>query len=105
MRTIIKDIRLFQELKDCPECGKSRIAFGWYKDGETRKFSLLEIDKLIRHTQLNALKLTFEKFEMVKYISSGGFCSVYSALWMEGPKRNWDKWTRAGPTSIVFITS
>jgi hypothetical protein len=56
-----------------------------------------EIDELIRHTQFNASQtcdylewIPFEKFEMVKYIGSGGFGSVYSAFWMKGPRWNWD---------------
>jgi hypothetical protein len=45
------------------------------------------IDKLIRYTQLNASQtcdylewFPFETFEMVRYIGSGGFGSVYSAF-------------------------
>ncbi|CAB5301016.1 unnamed protein product [Rhizophagus irregularis] len=110
-----------KELKDCPECGKPRISFGWCKDCETNsmKENFLywtsenkEIDELIRHTQLNASQtcdylewIPFEKFEMVKYIGSGGFGSVYSALWMEGPRWNWDdgaqEWARAGPMTVA----
>ncbi|RGB41313.1 kinase-like domain-containing protein [Rhizophagus diaphanus] len=48
----------------------------------------------------------FEKFEMIKYIGSGGFGSVYSALWMEGPRWNWDdgaqEWARAGPMTVAL---
>ncbi|GBC07334.1 hypothetical protein RclHR1_00740017 [Rhizophagus clarus] len=111
-----------RELKDCPECGKPRISFGWCKDCETNSMKQnfpywasenKEIDELIRHTQLNASQtcdylewIPFEKFEMVKYISSGGFGSVYSALWMEGPRWNWDEgaqeWTRAGPMNVAL---
>ncbi|EXX68696.1 Ssk22p [Rhizophagus irregularis DAOM 197198w] len=111
-----------KELKDCPECGKPRISFRWCKDCETNsmKESFLywtsenkEIDELIRHTQLNASQtcdylewIPFEKFEMLKYIGSGGFSSVYSALWLEGPRWNWDddaqEWTRAGPTYVAL---
>ncbi|EXX68697.1 uncharacterized protein OCT59_008950 [Rhizophagus irregularis] len=111
-----------KELKDCPECGKPRISFGWCKDCETNsmKQNFLywtsenkEIDELIRHTQLNASQtcdylewIPFEKFEMVKYIGSGGFGSVYSALWMEGPRWNWDdgaqEWARAGPMTVAL---
>ncbi|POG80856.1 kinase-like domain-containing protein [Rhizophagus irregularis DAOM 181602=DAOM 197198] len=32
----------------------------------------------------------FEKFELVKYVGKGGFSSVYSALWTEGPRWIWD---------------
>jgi hypothetical protein len=43
---------------------------------------------------------------MVKYIGSGGFGSVYSALWMEGPRWNWDdgaqEWILAGPMNVAL---
>ena len=71
-----------KELKNCPECGKLRISFGWCKDCETisMKENFLywtsenkDIDELIRHTQLNATQtcdylewIPFEKFGMVK---------------------------------------
>ncbi|CAB4414931.1 unnamed protein product [Rhizophagus irregularis] len=36
----------------------------------------------------------------------GGFSSVYSALWMEGPRWIWDdgaqEWTRAGPMNVAL---
>ena len=72
-----------------------------------------QIDELIQYTQLNATQacdylewISFEKFEMVKYIGSGGFSSVYSALWMEGPRCIWDdgaqEWTRSGPMNVAL---
>ncbi|CAB4405080.1 unnamed protein product [Rhizophagus irregularis] len=111
-----------RELKDCPECGKPRISFGWCKDCETNSMKEnfpywtsenKEIDELIHHTQLNASQtcdylewIPFDKFEMVKYIGSGGFGSTYSALWMEGPRWIWDdgaqEWTRAGPMNVAL---
>ena len=43
---------------------------------------------------------------MVKYIGSGGFSVVYSALWMEGPRWIWDdeaqEWTRSGPMHVAL---
>ena len=111
-----------RENKDCPECGKPRISFGWCKECETNsmKHNLPywtseneEVDELIRHTQLNASQkcdylewIPFEKFEMVKYVGSGGFSSVYSAVWMEGPRWKWDytaqEWTRTGPIKVAL---
>ncbi|EXX73856.1 uncharacterized protein OCT59_008971 [Rhizophagus irregularis] len=111
-----------RELKACPECGKPRISFGWCKDCETNSMKenflywtsgIKEIDELIRHTQLNASQtcdylewIPFDKFEMVKYIGSGGFGSTYSALWMEGPRWIWDdgaqEWARAGPMTVAL---
>ena len=55
-----------KELKDCPECGKPRISFGWCKECEANsmKENFLhwtsgnkEIDELIRFTQLNATQV------------------------------------------------
>ncbi|GES99774.1 kinase-like domain-containing protein [Rhizophagus clarus] len=88
-----------KELKDCPECNKPRISFGWCKECETNSMKEnffywtsgnKEIDELIHYTQLNATQacdylewIPFENFELVKYIVKGRFSSVYSALWME----------------------
>ena len=108
-----------RELKDCPECGKPRISFGWCKECEMKEnfpywtSENKEVDELIRHTQLNATQtcdylewIPLEKFEMVKYIGSGGFSVVYSALWMEGPRWIWDdeaqEWTRSGPMHVAL---
>ncbi|GBC07328.1 hypothetical protein RclHR1_00740011 [Rhizophagus clarus] len=110
------------ELKDCPECGKPKISFGWCMDCEINYMKgnftnwtseNKDIDELIRHTQLNATQtcdylewIPFEVFEMVKFIGNGGFGSVYSALWLEGPRWKWDdsaqEWTRAGPINVVL---
>ncbi|EXX68695.1 uncharacterized protein OCT59_008946 [Rhizophagus irregularis] len=109
--------------KYCPDCYKhSRISFGWCKDCETDfmkgRFPYWssgnrDVDELIRHTQLNSSQtcdylewIPFEVFDMVKYIGSGGFSSIYSALWMEGPRLNWDdglqEWTRTGPIKVAL---
>src|SRR6266496_2919283 len=72
------------ELKNCPECGKLKISFGWCKDCETNsmkeKFPYwMSENELIHYTQLNTTQtcdylewISFEKFEMVKYIGKGG---------------------------------
>src|SRR5687768_16340246 len=89
------------DLRDCPDCGKPTTSFGWCVPCETNTTrenfphwtsGNKDIDELIHHTQLNASHICdylewipFEKFEMIKYIGSGGFSSVYSAIWMEGP--------------------
>ncbi|GBC07335.1 hypothetical protein RclHR1_00740018 [Rhizophagus clarus] len=111
-----------KELKNCPECGKPRISFGWCRDCETNSMKEnffywtsenKEIDELVQFTQLNATQtcdylewIPFNKFEMVKFIGSGGFGSTYSALWMEGPRWIWDEgaqeWTRAGPINVAL---
>ncbi|GBC05293.1 hypothetical protein RclHR1_06160004 [Rhizophagus clarus] len=111
-----------KELKDCPECNNPRISFGWCKECETNSMKEnffywtsgnKEIDELIRYTQLNATQacdylewIPFENFELVKYIGKGRFSSVYSALWMEGPRWIWDdvaqEWTRGGPINVAL---
>jgi hypothetical protein len=112
----------FIELKDCPECGKPRISFGWCKECETNymKENFInwtsgdkKIDQLIQLTQMNATQtcdylewIPFEKFEMVKYVGRGDFSCIYSALWLEGPRWVWDdgaqEWTRSGPMHVAL---
>jgi hypothetical protein len=109
------------ESKECPDCNKAWV-HRWCKDCEINymKENFFnwsskneEIDDLIRHTQLNASQvcdylewIPFETFELIKHIGSGGFSNIYSAFWMEGPRKNWDDvaqvWTRVGPTLIVL---
>ena len=92
---------VLRELKDCPKCGKPRISFGWCKECETNsmKENFLhwtsenkKLDELIQYTQLDATQtcdylewIPFEKFEMVKYIGSGGFSVVYSLFGWKDP--------------------
>src|ERR1051325_2609400 len=111
-----------REPKDCSDCNNPKISFGWCKECESN--SLKEnfpywtsenndINELIRHTQLNVSQacdylewIPFERFDFVEYIGSGEFSSVYSAVWMEGPRRTWDdaaqEWTRTGPTKVAL---
>src|ERR1043165_7749621 len=111
----------FVPLTNCAECG-SKLKISWCNECEinSMKHNLPywtseneEVDELIRHTQLNASQkcdylewIPFEKFEMVKYVGSGGFSVVYSALWMEGPRWIWDdgaqEWTRSGPMHVAL---
>lgn len=106
---------------DCPDCDRP-TSFGWCMTCETNfmkgKFPYWtsenrEIDELIRHTQRNASQacdylewIPFETLEIGKYIGSGGFSSIYSAVWMEGPRWNWDdstqEWARTGPTFVAL---
>jgi hypothetical protein len=110
------------ELKNCPDCGKPTISFGWCmpcENNATRENSRYwtsgnkHIDELILHTQYNASQICdyfewipFEHLDLIKYIGSGGSSSTYSAIWMEGPRLLWDnlshEWTRTGPTKIAL---
>ena len=111
-----------EEDLSCSDCGKPTTSFGWCvpcENNATRENFLhwtsrnKDMDELIHHTQLNASQICdylewipFEKFEMVKYIGTGGFSVVYSALWMEGPRWIWDdgaqEWTRSGPMNVAL---
>ena len=78
-------------ISDVREANAMKENFPYWTSGSK------EIDSLLRYTQLNATKacdylewIPFEKFETVKYIGSEGTSSVYSALWMEGPRCIWD---------------
>ena len=72
------------------------------------------MDNFIKHTQLNANEsvdyleyVNFDQFDLVEDTNKGGaFSTIYSAIWIEGPKWVWDedneKWTRNGPTKVVL---
>ena len=72
------------------------------------------MDEFIRYSQLNADEnidylewIDFDQFELVKNINKrGAFSSIYSAIWMEGPRWNLDEeaevWTRNGPTKVIL---
>ncbi|UZO07902.1 uncharacterized protein OCT59_028172 [Rhizophagus irregularis] len=72
------------------------------------------IDEFIRDTQLNANEKTnylewieFDQFDLVENINKrGAFSSIYSAVWMEGPRWNLDEeaetWNRYGPIKVIL---
>jgi hypothetical protein len=99
----------------CLDCGKERSGIGWCKDCEINALKEnfknwtsgnVNIDNFIRYTQLNATEnvdylgyINFDQFDLIENINKGGaFSTVYSAIWMEGPKWVWDEdaeqWTR-----------
>ncbi|PKY14498.1 kinase-like protein [Rhizophagus irregularis] len=69
-------------------------------------------DELIKHSQLNAREsmdylewIDFDQFDLIENINKrGAFSSIYSAVWMDGPKWNLDEkaeiWTRTGPVKL-----
>ncbi|RIB13615.1 kinase-like domain-containing protein [Gigaspora rosea] len=110
------------ELRFCLDCGKERCSYGWCKNCETSymisHFKTWTsdneyIDKLIQRTQLNATQtcdyleyIDFSQFDMITYISKGGFSTIYKAKWLEGPRWNWDEddqgWERSGPINVAL---
>ena len=73
-----------------------------------------KIDEFIRHTQLKADDGTdylewieFDQFALVENTNKqGAFSSIYSAVWVEGPRRKLDSqdeiWTRNGPIDVIL---
>ena len=107
----------------CLDCKKQRTDIAWCKhcDIEVLKENFRNwtsgnsmIDEFIRHTQLNANEnmdflewIEFDQFDLVKNINKrGAFSSIYSAVWMEGPRWILDEeaeiWTRNGPTKVIL---
>ncbi|GBC24389.2 kinase-like domain-containing protein [Rhizophagus irregularis DAOM 181602=DAOM 197198] len=108
---------------NCLDCKTQRTTISWCKNCEiaflkenfpnwTSGSSI--IDEFIRYTQLNATKsmdylewIDFDKFDLVKNINKrGAFSSIYSAIWLEGPRWNLDEeaevWTRNGPIKVIL---
>src|SRR6266487_1809491 len=105
---------------NCPDCKRQRTATAWCKNCDlkdnfrnwTSGSSIL--DKFIRHTQINANEnmdylewIDFDQFDLVENTNRrGAFSSIYSAVWMEGPRWILDEeaevWTRNGPTKVIL---
>jgi len=112
----------FMNLGRCLDC-KKKSNVGWCKDCEIDAFKRnfknwtsgnLKIDDFIKHTQLNATGsedyleyIDFEGFDLVKNTNKhGSFSTIYSAIWLEGPRWIYDKdaeqWTRNGPIKVAL---
>ena len=51
--------------------------------------------------------IDFEQFDLVENTNKGGaFSTIYSAIWLEGPRWIWDEdaeqWTRSGPIKVAL---
>ena len=51
--------------------------------------------------------IDFDQFDLIENTNKGGaFSTVYSAIWMEGPRWVWDEdaeqWTRNGPIKVAL---
>ncbi|RIA89748.1 kinase-like domain-containing protein [Glomus cerebriforme] len=107
----------------CLECKRQRTAAAWCETCDILNLKEnfpnwtsgnSKIDEFIRHTQLNANKpndflewIDFDQFDLVKNINKrGAFSSMYSAMWLEGPRWKLDEeaeiWTRSGPLKVIL---
>ncbi|GBC03655.1 hypothetical protein RclHR1_05240004 [Rhizophagus clarus] len=112
-----------REIYGTCSCKRQRIATIWCEKCDI--MSLKEyflnwtsgnpgIDEFIRFTQLNAKEsmdylewIDFNQFDLIKNMNKqGAFSSIYSAIWMEGPRWKLDKdaeeWTRTGPIKVIL---
>ncbi|CAB4381422.1 unnamed protein product [Rhizophagus irregularis] len=51
--------------------------------------------------------IDFDQFDLIENINKrGAFSSIYSAVWMEGPRWKLDEeaevWTRTGPIKVIL---
>ncbi|RHZ87728.1 hypothetical protein Glove_31g30 [Diversispora epigaea] len=97
--------------KWCPPCNSSRFQnnFKNWTSNNTK------IDDFIQKLQLAADRpykviewIPFNRLRLVKYMTKGGFGSVFSAIWQDGQIRGWDindqKWIRVGIQSVALKT-
>ncbi|CAG8650991.1 5028_t:CDS:2, partial [Cetraspora pellucida] len=87
----------------CAVCWHRRTAKGyWCQNCESRRFrenfstwtsGNRFIDEFIQETQLNSTWwagylewIPYKRFQNVEFIAKGGFGSIYSALWIDGPR-------------------
>ncbi|GES95710.1 kinase-like domain-containing protein [Rhizophagus clarus] len=108
---------------ECSECKRKRNAVAWCDNCDKTIFKEnfyswtsgnSKIDEFIRHTQLKANEnmdylewIEFDQFDLVENINKhGAFSSIYSAVWMEGPRWNLDEeaevWNRNGPIKVIL---
>src|SRR6185369_17054157 len=107
---------------NCPQCKELYSDYNWCQSCEVQKFQEHfgkwtggndAIDNLIKETQLNALTyrsylewIPYSEFNNIELIGKGGFGTVYSAIWADGPKWNFDNttgtWVRSGQTQVAL---
>ncbi|CAG8645198.1 5889_t:CDS:1, partial [Dentiscutata heterogama] len=72
-----------------------------------------KMDNLIQFTQRCAQKgmnylewIPFDDLDCIKLKSRGSFSTIYSAIWLDGPRNLWDKyytdWIRNGPIECAL---
>ncbi|RHZ65123.1 hypothetical protein Glove_319g116 [Diversispora epigaea] len=95
--------------KWCQPCNSSRFQNKNWTSNNTK------IDDFIQKLQLAADRpykviewIPFNRLRLVKYMTKGGFGSVFSAIWQDGQIRGWDiddqKWIRVGIQSVALKT-
>src|ERR1044072_6133906 len=77
----------------CKQCNAKRFQQGFHKWTSGNKF----IDKFIRKSQINSENplyilewIPYNRLTNVKYLDKGGFSTVYKAIWLDGPIKEWN---------------
>ncbi|RHZ64069.1 hypothetical protein Glove_326g33 [Diversispora epigaea] len=110
--------------ESCQRCGQRLPRSQWCQHCEKKQFQSSfntwssgsdKLDKLIKSSQNKSNSsidyiewIPFNKLNDIKFVSSGQYGSVSSAIWMDGPRWNWNEetnsWERAGPTVVALKT-
>ncbi|CAG8618604.1 8005_t:CDS:2 [Ambispora gerdemannii] len=102
--------------KKCFDCGKFRTNFAWCQPCETTWFKEkyqgwttgnLQLDLIIQKSSRSGDYLeyiAYDQFELVEFHKAGAFSEIYYAIWLEGPKWDWNEntqaWSRSGPIKL-----
>ncbi|CAG8455885.1 1325_t:CDS:2, partial [Acaulospora colombiana] len=90
----------------CLECEKALTEFGWCRFCHTKELKNdfpnwtsdnKDLDKIIQKSQLDATEfaefiewIQWDQFSIFEFLGKGKFSTVYSAYWIEGPRRTLD---------------
>ncbi|CAG8488208.1 4313_t:CDS:2 [Ambispora gerdemannii] len=92
--------------KKCFHYEKFRTNFAWTTGN-------LQLDLIIQESQAEANisgdyleDIPYEQFELVEFHKAGAFSEIYSVIWLERPKWDWNEntqaWSRGGPIKVTL---
>jgi hypothetical protein len=120
------DAELLELLREampaCISCGNPCDDYNWCRSCESARMRARfsewtsenpEVDAFLRDTQLNAIThrsflewIPFEGFCDINFVAHGGFSSVYSGIWLTGPRWTFNnetkRWERDGKTQVAL---
>jgi hypothetical protein len=98
-------INTTKSLQECNECGKTR-EINWCRNCESKEFVKRFVDwtsnndlldKFIKNTQYKAYNyryywewIPYEKLSNIQFLSNGYQKKVFTAIWSDGPRNQWD---------------
>jgi len=101
----VNDISYSSPFGLCPDCNEPNTGFMWCQQCNAKRFRQdfhkwtsgnKFIDKFIQESQ-HAKEywyvlewIPYNRLTNVKYLDKGGFSTVYKAVWLDGPIREWD---------------